>query len=136
MVAATSSGYGALAQGQSKRDEPFSLKPPKCIERVDPVNEDGSLLKPERLLDLERRHTSAPADDAIAKELRQELFDLAQHMMFCSPADPPRKYPLAYCLYGRVLELDESHKAARDGRAMIESIYKSLRKSPPECDCR
>lgn len=136
LVGVAATGFGVETYGQDTGPKMTALKPAHCVKRVEPVNDDGSLLKPELLLNLERRYAAAPDDVTVEKELTEVLFDLAQHMMWCSEIEPKRKYPLAYCLYGRVLELDESNKAAQEGREMIESIYKSLGKSRPECDCR
>ena len=137
LVGAMTAGSVGETLGQSASEPQGAMHVPDCIERPEPLNErDGSFLKPQLLLDLERRHDVAPADKAIADELSRVLFDLAQHMMYCSPAPPNRKYILAYCLYGRVLELDETNKAAAQSREMIEDIYKSLGKSLPEYDCR
>ena len=108
-----------------------------CVDREEPFNsDDWSFRKPKGLIDLEAKHDLSPADDEVTQQLKQELFSLAQHMLYCSPAPPNRKYPLAYCLYGRVLELDDDHKTSLDSREMIESIYKSVGKARPECDCR
>ena len=121
-------------------DQPNRLIQPQesspCVDREEPLNsDDWTFRKPQRLLDLERKHDVSPADDEVKQQLTQELFSLAQHMLYCSPAPPNRKYPLAYCLYGRVPELDEDHKTSRESREMIESIYKSLEKTMPDCDC-
>jgi hypothetical protein len=108
-----------------------------CSGTEDPVNaEDGTLHKPQKLIDLEQAHDSAPNDSAITTLLAQELFDLAQCAMYNSPASPKYKYPIAYCLYGRVLELDADHEAAREAQAMIEEIYRSLERPLPKCECR
>lgn len=121
-------------------DQPHRLIQPQesspCVDREEPLNaDDWSFRKPQRLLDLERKHDGSPDDDEVKQQLTQELFSLAQHLLYCSPAPWNRKYPLAYCLYGRVLELDEHHKASRESREIIESIYKSLDKTMPDCDC-
>src|SRR5262245_37228821 len=60
------------------------------------LNADGSLHKPDALLDLERQHDAAPLDKVVAEALASELFDLAQYFMYCSPEPPNRKYPMAY----------------------------------------
>jgi hypothetical protein len=97
------------------------------------LNADGSLHKPDALLDLERQHDAAPLDKAVAEALARELFDLAQYFMYCSPEPPSRKYPIAYCLYSKVLEIEPDHEQARQSRDTIASIYDSLSKPPPTC---
>jgi hypothetical protein len=97
------------------------------------VDADGSIQKPARLVELERRHEQAPDDVGVTKELVAETFALAQYFMYCSPASPKLKYPAAYCLYGRVLELDEEHAQARDAHKIIADIYASLEKELPGC---
>ena len=96
-------------------------------------NADGSLHKPDALLDLERRHDASPLDKGVADALARELFDLAQYFMYCSPEPPNRKYPMAYCLYSKVLEIEPDHEQARQSRDTIASIYESLSKPLPTC---
>ena len=106
-----------------------------CTLKEEPINEDGSLRKPQRLIELEQQHDAAPSDEAVTRELAKELFTLAQFMMYCSKAAPKQKYPLAHCLYRRVLALDKENKEAREAKETIESIYDSLGKPRPSGEC-
>ena len=106
-----------------------------CTLKEEPINDDGSLRKPQHLVDLEQQHDAAPTDDAVTAELAKELLSLAHYMMYCSKAPPKQKYPLAHCLYTRVFELDSGNKVARESKEMIESIYDSMGRPRPSGEC-
>jgi hypothetical protein len=128
-----STGVGRVAAQDRERARERDETP--CTLKEEPINDDGSLRKPQRLVDLERQHDAAPRDEAITRELVKELFTLAQYMMYCSKAAPKQKYPLAHCLYARVLALDSENKEAREGKELIESIYDSMEKPRPSGEC-
>ena len=127
----------ALALVASTSTEAFQGPDSPCAEAIKvTLDPDGKVEKPARVVDLEKRVERAPADKALARELAGELFGMAEYMMYCSPAPPRQKYPAAYCLYGRVLELDETNEKARDSRKIIVDIYESLGKDVPTCPGR
>jgi hypothetical protein len=135
LVVMVLTGYGVRQANAQTSDFERRREAAPCTLELEPINDDGTLRKTTRLVDLESQHGAAPTDAAITRDLVNELFMLADFMMYCSKAVPKLKYPLAHCLYKRVLELDKENKLARESVETIESIYDSMGKPRPSSEC-
>lgn len=54
--------------------------------------------------------------------------------MMRGPGAPKEKYPLALKLFDEALSLDPKNELAKEGKALILSIYESMGRKPPEND--
>jgi tetratricopeptide (TPR) repeat protein len=86
----------------------------------------------EQVKTLEGKLKASPGDAATKKQLSAKLYELGTNIMNDPNLPPRQKYPDALKLYNQALAQDPANAEAKQGKDLIEGIYKQMGRPIPK----